>query len=119
MLCPVLNSLVAFICLCHVHDRLLPLPLHSSPPIPLQNMGMARVTCQSGCKCKASTIDATWYKPVSLMQIHWIKVGTAGGIIGEDAQSAFPALPLLLPASPHTLVLRRCRYRSTSAACCG
>ena len=86
MLCPVLNSLVAFICLCHVHDRLLPLPLHSSPPIPLQNMGMARVTCQSGCECRATTIDAIWKTPVSLMQTHLIKVG--GVVGGLDAASS-------------------------------
>lgn len=39
-----------------------------------EQMGMALVECASGCRCRATAIDGSWPKRVSLMQHHSFKV---------------------------------------------
>ena len=42
-------------------------------------MGTARVECVAGCACAPTTIDGSWERQESLMQIHPFKVRACGG----------------------------------------
>lgn len=42
-------------------------------------MGVARVTCASGCTCKPTWADGFWDSPTSLTQMHAFKVNNEIG----------------------------------------
>ena len=55
----------------HMPAPLLPL---LPPPPPPQHMGVARISCISGCICAASLVDALWHEHMSLTVTHTMSV---------------------------------------------
>ena len=101
-------------------------------------MGLARITCASGCSCQPSLVDGLWRQRTSLMQMHsltaswgavgWLVVwwvGGGGGGTGAAADCPCPlaaclpdfctgdACPSIFPAHLQVSQHPACRLRVT------